>query len=118
MSCARETVRGVMSGLLCCPAAVRHCTLQHSVTQHPFLSIAMLLQRRAACHSPAPALNSIFLFGRQSHLGGSPMPAQLGQSLLVIATPAKHGNEVALQQHIPSQSFNTTGHTEVGVFAV
>jgi len=48
----------------------------------------MLLQHPAACLFPAPALNSIFLYGRQSHLGGSPMSAQLEQSLLVIATPA------------------------------
>jgi len=60
----------------------------------------MLLQRQAACHSPAPALNSIFLFGRQSHPGGSPMSAQLEQSMLVIATPPSHQNEVALQQQI------------------
>lgn len=60
----------------------------------------MLLQHLAACHSPAPALNSTFLFGKQSHPGGSLMSAQLEQSLLVIATPAQHRNEVALQQQM------------------
>ncbi len=69
----------------------------------------MLLQRPDAYHSPAPALNNIFLYGRQSHPGGSSMPAQLEQSLFVLATPASHQTEVALQQqqHVPA--FNTTG---------